>query len=154
MSTQLQAGPTVGAKAGYGAVAGLVGGAVFGMLMAMMDMLPMVGMLVGVENAGVGFLVHLANSAVIGVIFGLLAGGFADRIAPILGAGLVYGMIWWVIGALIAMPLWLSVTADPEMSNMVFVVESDQWMSLMGHMIFGLVAALVLFGFSRRIVRG
>lgn len=133
-----------------GAIAGIAGGIVFGILMAMMDMLPMVGMLIGVENAVVGFLVHLVNSAIIGAIFGVLAWGFADKIGPVLGAGMVYGVIWWVLGALIIMPLWLSVTADPMMRDMVFVVEQDQWMSLMGHLIYGLIAAGVLYGLRRR----
>ena len=133
-----------------GAIAGVAGGIVFGILMAMTGMLPMVGMLVGVESAAVGFLVHLVNSAVIGAIFGVLAWGLADRAGPVLGAGLVYGVIWWVLGALILMPLWLSVTADPMMRDMVFVVGQDQWLSLMGHVLFGLVTAGVLFGLRRR----
>jgi hypothetical protein len=133
-----------------GAVAGLVGGLVFGVLMAMMGVLPMVGMLVGVEDAAVGFFVHLVNSAVIGAIFGVLAWRFAARLWPALGAGAVYGVIWWVLGALTLMPLWLSFTADAAMRDMVFVVERDQWMSLMGHLLYGLVTALVLFGLHRR----
>lgn len=139
-----------GARLINGAIAGVVGGVVFGMLMAMREMLPMVGMLIGVENAFVGFLVHLVNSAVIGAIFGLLAWGFADKIAAMLGAGVAYGVIWWVLGALIIMPLWLSVTADSGMSDMVFVIKADQWMSLMGHVIFGLIAGGVLYGLRRR----
>lgn len=140
-----------GTRIGSGAVAGIAGGIVFGILMAMMDMLPMVGMLIGVENAFVGFLVHLVNSAIIGAIFGLLAWGFADKIGPLLGAGMVYGVFWWVLGALIAMPLWLSVTADPMMRDMVFVIERDQWLSLMGHLIYGLIAAGVLYGLRGRV---
>lgn len=142
----------IGARVVNGAIAGIVGGVVFGMLMAMMmpDMLPMIGMLIGVENGFVGFGVHLVNSAVIGGIFGILVWGIADRIGPLLGAGMVYGVVWWVLGALMAMPLWLSVTADPMMKDMVFVIETDQWLSLMGHLIFGLVTAGVLFGLRRR----
>ncbi|GAA5101648.1 hypothetical protein [Haloechinothrix salitolerans] len=140
-----------GARITNGVIAGLVGGVVFGMLMAMMGMLPMVGMLIGVENAFVGFLVHLVNSAIIGAIFGVIAWGFADNIAAVLGAGMIYGVAWWVLGALIVMPLWLSVTADPKMFDMVFKVGSDQWMSLMGHVIFGLIAAGVLYGLRRRV---
>ncbi len=137
-------------RAGSGALAGIAGGIVFGMLMAMMGMLPMVGMLVGVENAGVGFLVHLVNSAIIGAAFGVLAWPITTKIGPVLGAGMAYGVVWWVLGALLLMPLWLSVTADPMMRSMVFTVGSAQWMSLMGHVIFGLVTAAVLFGLRRR----
>lgn len=137
-------------RAGSGALGGIVGGIVFGMLMAMMGMLPMVGMLIGVDNAFVGFLVHLVNSALIGALFGVLAYGIAGRLGPVLGAGMVYGVIWWVLGALVLMPLWLSVTADPMMKDMVFVIERDQWLSLMGHVIFGLITAAVLYGLRRR----
>lgn len=140
-----------GARLINGAIAGVAGGVVFGILMAMLDMLPMVSMLIGVENAAVGFLVHLVNSAIIGAIFGLIAWGFAHNIAAVLGAGMVYGVIWWVLGALIVMPLWLSVTADPMMSDMVLTVGRDQWMSLMGHVIFGLIAGGVLYGLRRRV---
>ncbi|MFO7526214.1 MAG: hypothetical protein R6W68_12250, partial [Ignavibacteriaceae bacterium] len=56
-----------------GAVAGLIGGIPFGMLMAMMGMMPMIGMLIRVENAFVGVLVHGAIRAVTGVIYGLFA---------------------------------------------------------------------------------
>lgn len=133
----------------HGAIAGIAGGIAFGIVMAMMGMLPMVGMLIGVDNAVVGFGVHLVNSAVIGAIFGLLAYGLADRVGPILGAGLVYGVVWWVLGALIIMPLWLGVTADPMMRDMVFHVGRDQWLSLMGHLIYGLIAAGTLYGLRR-----
>lgn len=37
---------------------GLAGGAIFGIMMGMMGMLPMVAMLVGRESATVGFIVH------------------------------------------------------------------------------------------------
>lgn len=137
-------------RAGNGALAGIVGGVVFGILMAMMDMLPMVGMLIGVDNAVVGFGVHLVNSVVIGAVFGLLFSGIADKIGPVLAVGVVYGVAWWVLGALLIMPLWLSVTADPMMRDLVFVIEKDQWLSLMGHVIFGLVTAAVLVGLRRR----
>ncbi|MBI5714915.1 MAG: hypothetical protein HZC38_16065 [Chloroflexi bacterium] len=51
-----------GVKAG--AVAGLAGGVVFGMMMAMMGMLPMVGMLIRQDSAIVGLVrSHLCRSA-------------------------------------------------------------------------------------------
>ncbi|CAL9472057.1 hypothetical protein SUDANB95_02843 [Actinosynnema sp. ALI-1.44] len=127
-----------------GALAGLAGGAVFGLLMAGADMLPMVGLLIGVDNAIVGFLVHMVISAVVGGLFGLLSRGFADNIFRIYLLGMLYGVAWWVVGALIIMPLWLSVTADSAMSDMVFVVGNTQWLSLFGHVFFGLVTGMSL----------
>ncbi|WP_435107376.1 hypothetical protein [Nocardiopsis synnemataformans] len=125
-----------------GVVAGVVGGVVFGILMAMTGMLPMVAMLVGGESALVGAVVHLAISAGIGLGFGLLAGAFADRAWPTLAAGLVYGAAWWVLGGLILMPVMLGMP--------LFPMDATAMMSLMGHLVYGLVAALALHGLSRR----
>jgi hypothetical protein len=50
----------------------LAGRLVFGMLMGMMGMLPMVGMLIRVQNALAGFIVHMVISAFIGAVYGLV----------------------------------------------------------------------------------
>ncbi|WP_447007931.1 hypothetical protein ACRAKI_16280 [Saccharothrix isguenensis] len=120
-----------------GVSAGLAGGVVFGLMLAGMGMLPLVGMLIGVDNAVVGFLVHLVISAVVGGLFGVLSGRFADKTVPVFAASALFGVVWWLVGALIVMPLWLSVTADPAMGDMVFVIGTQQWVSLFGHVIFG-----------------
>jgi uncharacterized membrane protein YagU involved in acid resistance len=125
-----------------GVIAGLGGGAVFGIMMGMMDMLPMVGMLVGQANAVIGFGVHMAISAVIGAIYGVVMSRVAG--APAWLAGLINGVVWWVLGALILMPLMLG------MSEMVFSVSGPQMMSLAGHVLFGLVTAYLFAFLARR----
>ncbi|XVS67943.1 hypothetical protein ACQPYE_18420 [Actinosynnema sp. CA-299493] len=127
-----------------GALAGLAGGLVFGLLMAGMGSLSMVGMLVGVENAVVGFIVHMVISAIAGAGFGALTRNL-KLVPPVYALSMIYGAVWWVLGALVVMPLWLSVTADPMMSDMVFVVGGAQWVSLFGHVVgFGLSTGAVL----------
>ena len=66
-----------------GAYAGLAGGVVFGAMMAMMGMLPMIGMMVGVPSAGVGFLVHLVISALIGISFAVLFDRFLGLVEAV-----------------------------------------------------------------------
>lgn len=127
-----------------GAIAGLAGGAVFGMLMGMMGMLPMVGMLIRQENAVIGFIVHMLISALIGAVYGLVAGRLAFNTTTALIGGIINGVIWWVLGALILMPLMLG------MSQMVFVIEQAQWLSLMGHVIYGLVTSFVFIPLVKR----
>lgn len=127
-----------------GSVAGLIGGAVFGMLMGMMGMLPMVGMLVGQDNALVGLVVHMLISAFIGSVYGIVAARLPSGWLPAVIAGMVNGVIWWVLGALILMPLGLGMT------QMVLVIGATQWMSLMGHVLFGVVTALAFTPLSRR----
>ncbi len=128
-----------------GVIAGLGGGVVFGMLMAMMGMLPMVAMLVKSQSPIVGIIVHMGISAFIGAVYGLLANRLPKGYGTALIAGIIYGVIWWVLGALIAMPIGLGMT------QMIFAVGRDQLFSLMGHMIYGIVTALLFIPLSKRI---
>jgi len=130
-----------------GITGGLVGGAIFGVMMATQGMLPMVASLVGSQEAHVGLAVHLVISAAAGLVLGAAVAAvpaLARSPLAAAGTGLVYGMAWWVGGALIAMPLLLG------MGQMVLVVEQTQLMSLMGHAIFGIAAALTVHLLSRR----
>lgn len=120
-----------------GALAGLAGGMVFGIMMAMMGSLSMIASMVGSSSTFVGFLVHMMISAVIGAGFGLVGSRIAAGTRPALVAGSVYGMVWWVLGPLVMMPLMMGMT------DMLFQVGSMQLMSLMGHVIFGVVTGLV-----------
>ena len=128
-----------------GAIAGLGGGLVFGIMMGMMGMLPMVGMLVRQENAIVGFIVHMIISAFIGATFGVIAARLPSGWATAIIGGGVYGIVWWVLGALLMMPLMLGMT------QMVFVIGGPQWMSLMGHVIYGVVTGILFVPLSRRL---
>jgi len=117
-------------------VAGLIGGVPFGIMMGMMGMMLMIGMLIRVENGFVGALVHGVVSTITGAIYGFFAVRFALIWRNAVIGGFVYGIIWWVLGALILMPAILG------MFQMIFVIEQMQWMSLLGHIIFGEVLAL------------
>lgn len=127
-----------------GAIAGLAGGVVFGAMMGMMSMLPMVGMLVRVENAVAGFIIHMAISAFIGAVYGFIASHLTLSSTTALVGGLVNGVVWWVLGALILMPLMLG------MSQMVFVIQQPQMMSLLGHIIYGLITSYTFLSLARR----
>jgi uncharacterized membrane protein YagU involved in acid resistance len=129
-----------------GALAGILGGIPFGIMMGMMGMMPMIGMLVRVESALVGALVHAAISATTGAIYGIFAVRFPLTWRNAIVGGLLYGVIWWVLGALILMPALLG------MFEMIFAVGQMQWMSLIGHIIFGVVLALAFVWLYRRTV--
>lgn len=144
VSTQVQNPSTVKSLVA-GAIAGLGGGLVFGMMMAMMGMLPMVAMLAGSQDPMIGFVVHMAISAFIGGVYGLVAGRLPQKALTGVVAGAVNGVVWWVLGALIAMPLMLG------MSNMVFQIGEAQWLSLMGHVIYGVITGLIFIPLSKRI---
>jgi uncharacterized membrane protein YagU involved in acid resistance len=122
------------------AVSGIGGGIVFGIMMAMMGMLPMVAMLVGRTDPVTGWVVHLLISAAFGAAYGLATVVLKLPLTNPVGliAGAVAGVVFWVAGALIAMPLMLGMT------EMVFQVGQPQIMSLIGHLIYGVITGVGL----------
>ena len=118
-----------------GALAGLAGGVIFGLLMQMIGMIGMIGMLVGSSATAVSWLVHLVVSAVIGAGFGLTLDSRATSVPMGVGAGLVYGLVWWVLGPLLLMPAKLGMP--------VFALNAGAGKSLMGHLIFGAVTGAI-----------
>ncbi len=118
----------------HGVYGGLAGGTVFGVMMAMMGMLPMIGNMVGVPSAWVGFIVHLVISATIGGSFAVLlsAGGLRGGVA----SGLVYGVTWWILGPLTLMPLFMGMGLGV---NWNVTAMSAALPSLVGHLIFGAI---------------
>jgi uncharacterized membrane protein YagU involved in acid resistance len=127
-----------------GVVAGLAGGIVFGALMAMMGMMPMIAMLVGSSSAAVGWLVHLVISAFYGALFALIVPTTLG-VGALLGAGAVYGIVLWLIGPLLIMPAMLGMG--------LFMFNNTTMMSLVGHLLYGLIVAGVLVPLRRRAVR-
>jgi len=119
-----------------GILAGLAGGVVFGIMMAMMGSLTMIASMVGSSSAIVGFLIHMMISAIIGAGYGFVGLRLSNGTGPAVLAGAGYGALWWVLGPLFMMPLMMGMT------EMMFQVGSMQLMSLMGHVIFGVVTGL------------
>lgn len=128
-----------------GLVGGLAGGLVFGAMLSMM-MTPVIEMAIpamyGIAGpAGLaGWVIHMSNSAVLGVVFGGLVGRAGlEGMGRAAGAGLVYGAVLWVVLAAIVMPIWLGAVgfpATPPLPNF-------NPMSLVGHLVYGLVLGVV-----------
>ncbi len=117
-----------------GLYGGLAGGVVFGAMMAMMGMLPMIGMMVGIPSAPVGFLVHLVISALIGISFAVLFDRFLGSVSGGLAYGLAYGGAWWFLGPLTLMPLMMGMGL-----NWNFAASSQMLPSLVGHLVYGAI---------------
>jgi uncharacterized membrane protein YagU involved in acid resistance len=122
----------------YGILGGLAGGLVFGGLMAMMGILPMIGKMAGVPSAGFGFLVHMVISGSIGAGFALVFGSSVTRTTGALIKGAAYGGIWWILGPLTLMPLFLGMGTQWNVA-----AASNAMPSLMGHLIYGAILGLV-----------
>jgi uncharacterized membrane protein YagU involved in acid resistance len=97
----------------------------------------MVAKVVRSDSIAVGWLYHLFNSAVIGAIFGWLLGSHSQTFSAGLGWGAAYGVVWWILGGLILMPLFLGMQplAPLQMAPMRPVAMG----SLLGHLIYGVI---------------
>lgn len=130
---------------GWGAVASLVGGVFFSLVMASTGALSRIANLVGGTSPLLGFLVHLVISAPIGMSYGVLF----QRESPTVGAGVVwgmlYGLVWWFLGPLTFLPIMLggSFTWTPEAANAALP-------ELIGHLLYGAATAVVFLLLERR----
>ncbi len=120
----------------YGAYAGLAGGVVFGAMMGMMGMLPMIGQMVGSSSSLIGFLVHMVNSAIIGAAFAVVCGGVVASMGSGVGYGLGYGALWWLLGPLTLMPLFMGMGFGVNWNGAAM---TEAIPSLMGHLIYGAI---------------
>jgi hypothetical protein len=150
MATTVQVSPRTAALPGhafYGAAAGMVGGAGMGIWMSvsrpMTDtaMITMIAGLLGSTTAVVGWLIHLTIALFAGTGFGVLLGPYAHRMAPAAVLGLVYGAVWWVLGALWIMPANLGMP--------VFDWNPVNRSSLGAHLLFGLLVGLAYSGITQ-----
>ena len=122
-------------RATAGVVGGITGGLVFGLLMAMTGMLPMVASMAGSDSAAVGFGIHMVISVLIGLGLTMPFAGLLSSYGRGTLVGLGYGAIWWVLGALAIMPAILGMP--------LFMVDTLAGMSLLGHLVYGAILALV-----------
>jgi len=122
-----------------GALAGLAGGLVFGAAMVPLGMLPTVASLVRTDAAAVGLVVHLAVAVALGAGLGLLVAGQRSGPGETLFWGLAYGASWWFLGSLTLLPLVGGRPVDWSVA-----AAQAGFPSLLGHLLYGAVAGLVL----------
>ncbi len=124
----------------WGAYGGVAGGLIFGGMMGVMGMLPMIGSMVGQPTAGAGLAVHMVNSVIIGAGFAIVLGRFVSGTGGGVGIGLAYGGAWWFLGPLTLMPLFMGMGFGVNWNSAAAVAMLP---SLVGHMMYGGVLGLV-----------
>lgn len=120
-----------------GAVSGLAGGTAFGASIIELGSLNTIASLVRSGSPIVGFAIHVVVAIVIGIGFGLLVWFQRPGAGEILFWGVVYGAMWWFIGAMTLLPL---LSGEPVAWNL----DAAQPLvaSLIGHLAYGAVAGL------------
>lgn len=128
---------------GAGAIGGLVGGIVFGLILSYMGAMSGIAMLVGSSSPTVGWIVHLIISVIIGLIYTWWWGKMTSSYGRALGWGLLHGVIWWILGAMILLPLFLGLPVEwPKDFGTMNIL------SLVGHLVYGLVLGLVYYAIT------
>src|SRR5215467_3116264 len=130
---------------GYGALASLVGGVLFTVVLWVIGLLPKVATIVGGSSLILGFIVNMIISALIGMSYGLLFRYEAPDFGSGVAWGLVYGLIWWFLGPLTLMPILLGGTFNWTTKTAAALLPS-----LIGHLIYGAVTAVVFLVLERR----
>ena len=129
-----------------GGIGGLLGGIAFGLLMQIMmpEVITVaIPALFGLSGGLTGWGIHLINSVVFGLVFGLAVSlrplrEFADSRTTVGLVGLGYGAVVWVVAAGLVMPIWLAAVGfqgAPPLPNLTV-------MGLVGHLVYGLVLGL------------
>ena len=88
-----------------GALAGLLGGLIFGVTMSELDRMPEFGELLRSDSSVAGFVVAIAVGSILGAGYGLLVCYQRPGAGETLFWGLVYGVFWWYLGSLTLQPL-------------------------------------------------
>jgi uncharacterized membrane protein YagU involved in acid resistance len=121
-----------------GQAGGIVGALLFTIVMVGIGFLPEVASLVGMTSALAGFIVHLIIGIIIGSSYGLLFQRQAYSYGSGLAWGLVYGLLWWMLGQLTLFFIILRQPVDWSLETAVAF-----YPSLVGHLLYG--AGLGLF---------
>ncbi len=129
-------GPLAGTAAG--AIAGFVGGLVFGASMAVFGMLPTIASIVHTDSVLAGFGIHMVFAVVIGAGFGVFAVRQHIRVGETMFWGLIYGAFWWFLGPQTLLPLFRGLPVAWTLAGARALLPS-----LIGHLIYGLVVAVV-----------
>lgn len=122
-----------GLRAGMrGAVAGLVGGLLFTVIMVELGYLGTVAQLVRTGSEVTGLAVHFAISVTIGTSYGLAFRRQAWDATSALGWGIGYGFFWWILGSLTLLPVLLG--GQPQWTA---TAVASAFPSLVGHLTYG-----------------
>jgi uncharacterized membrane protein YagU involved in acid resistance len=130
--------PSAARAVAAGAPAGIAAGLLYGAAMAQLGLLPTVATLVGLGSSRAGFAVHLAISAVVGAGFGLMVRRQRCGPGEMVFLGVAYGALWWCIGPLTLQPLALGHAPGWDVA-----AAQREFPSLVGHLLFGVLTALV-----------
>jgi xanthosine utilization system XapX-like protein len=130
-----------------GALAGLIAGVLFGLMVQIFSvrtpagsrvfLMELINQMSGMRSLVIGWAFHLFDCAVIGGIFGALMGPKIHGTKDGIKYGVACSMAWWILGGLFFMPIFLGLSVfSPQTLE---PLEPVAVQSLIGHLLFGLL---------------
>ena len=123
---------------GFGIIAGILGGACMAIVMQITGLMTRYTAIIGGTKDIDAWFVLIVLCAILGAGYGVAAYRVHKNW---IFSGIAYGLVWWVIGSLIAIPI----LADWDFLS----VGTDTWWALLGNILFGIVTAGVFDLVSR-----
>lgn len=120
-----------------GGLAGLLGGVAFSLATHNQGALDEVAGLLGFSSSGVELVFHLVTASLMGVLFGATFHHPSEGYAATVSGGLLYGLLWWVLGPLTLMPLY-----DARAPTWTVAEAGAAFPSLIGHLLYGAVTGI------------
>jgi hypothetical protein len=133
-----------------GITGGIVGAIVMGALMLLMNQaviavaIPSMYFLAPPPTVSLGVAVHVFHGAVLGLVFaGVVPLLKVDSPGKVIGLGIAWGVLVWIVLAALLMPVWLSIVnspASPPFPN--FALPSLFWHVVYGFVLSGVYVAI------------
>lgn len=130
---------------GWGTLASITGGLLFGLVMWHTGDLVLVAQLVERTAPEIGFLVHMSISSMIGMTYGQLFRYESPDPGSGVVWGLVYGLAWWFVGPLTLLPTFLGSPLAWDAASLGTALPS-----LIGHLLYGAVTGGTFHLLERR----
>ncbi len=131
-----------------GGLAGIAGGWAFGRWMEQVNFYQVIASLVGSSSNMVGNSLHYMFAATIGAGFALLFQRDVRSYGSSMAWGMAYGILWWFLGPLTILPLWLGKPLDWS-----YIHASAEFGPLIGNIVCGLTIGLFYAVVDRVCVR-
>ncbi|MGH2403172.1 MAG: NAD(P)/FAD-dependent oxidoreductase, partial [bacterium] len=123
-----------------GAAAGFIGGLLFSWAQQAQGMRAAVAGLVGVTSLGAGVALDLVISIFIGATFGAIFRYQSLGYAPTISSGVLYGLLWWILGPLTLVPALLGRGPTWSLQEATAALPS-----LVGHVLYGALTGLSFY---------
>ena len=124
----------------FGAIAGAIGGLLLALALQAKGMMSDTAGLIGLTSIESGIGIHLLISAIAGAGYGALFRYLPGTYAAAISNGVIYGLIWWIIGPLTLSPILMGQGPSWSLND-----AGTSFLNLTGHILYGGFTGLAFY---------